>query len=399
MAYGLTTTGFIRKDLNTIKAEIEASLQTAFGLSVDLSPNEPLGQLVGIFAEREALLWEYMEATYFAFYPDTAAGVSLDNLASLTGITREPATYSQATVTFTRTVGGTGDIVIPAGFQVSVSGASDRVFATTAPAVLLNGDNTIDVPVRCTVTGPVVALAGTLTVIVSGLFGIASATNAADALVGSSAETDVDLRFRRLSELQAPGTSAAEGIRTALLALDFVTEAIVVENETDVTDGDGRPPHSFEAIVADDGEVANEPIIAETIWASKPAGIQTFGTITETVTDSQGFTHDVKFSRPGDVEIWVDVTVTPNTDPNEGDLYPADGDDQVIAAILAYGNGLTIGRDVVFSRVYAAVAQVPGVLAITLKTGIVDPPLGTTNITIAFSDIARFDSARITVTS
>lgn len=396
--YGLTATGFVRKDLVTIKAEIDASLQAAFGMAIDLNPNEPLGQLCGILAEREALLWENAEDIYYSFYPDTAAAVSLDNLSFLTGIVREPATYSIGFVTFTRTVGVIGDIIIPLGFQVAVVGATSRVFATTGAVTMLAVENTKIIPVQSTVAGPVVALAGTLTVIVSGLYGVASATNALDITAGVDAETDAALRFRRVDELQNPGTSSADGIRTALLALAFVDEVLVVENETDAVDGDGRPAHSFEAYVGDDGVVGNHATIAATIWDAKPAGIATHGDIPITVTDSQGFTHVVNFSHPSDLNIYVVAAVVKNTDPNEGDLFPVDGLTQVAAAILAYGNGLTIGRDVVYNRVYAAIAAIDGVVGITLTTGIAPGPVGVINIVVAYNQIARFDSGRIAVT-
>ena len=65
-------------------------------------------------------------------------------------------------------------------------------------------------------------------------------------------------------------------------------------------------------------------------------------TITEIVTDSQGFAQTIKFSRPTTVDIYVEVDLT--VDSN---LYPANGDDQVEAAIVAYGDALGIGTDVV----------------------------------------------------
>jgi len=87
--------GFKTKYFNDIKAEIEQSLIASLG-AVNLMSPSVFASIVAIFAEREALIWQQVEAVYNASYPNTAEGYSLDGVCALTGIIRESATYSTA---------------------------------------------------------------------------------------------------------------------------------------------------------------------------------------------------------------------------------------------------------------------------------------------------------------
>ena len=59
--YGVQPTGFVRKPLAVILAEIESSLITEFGPGVIQTPQSPLGQINGTFADIMAEMWELFE--------------------------------------------------------------------------------------------------------------------------------------------------------------------------------------------------------------------------------------------------------------------------------------------------------------------------------------------------
>jgi uncharacterized phage protein gp47/JayE len=139
MAFGLTNAGFEVKRLNDIKEELESSLRASFGPGINLLPTELLGQFVGMFSEREALLWEALKAVYDAFYPDTASDLNLDNVVAITGIKRLEATRGLGTVTAYGTLG----TVIPAGSVVSVAGNPTSRFLTTIEATIAAGTNEV----------------------------------------------------------------------------------------------------------------------------------------------------------------------------------------------------------------------------------------------------------------
>lgn len=294
-----------------------------------------------------------------------------------------------------------------AGFTITFSGAdgkinqpllvvTDNTLQTSAPAaVTANVVQTIaGVPqgtVDCTAVtaGATQAPARTLTVIESPVSGLNSVLNLEDATVGRNLETDADLRARRLASLQIAGAGTVEAIQSGLANLDGVTAALVFENDTLIPDADGRPSKSFEAVVA--GGIVSS--IAEQIWKSKPAGISTFGSRSDNITDSQGNTQTINWSRPTNVNIYLEVDLT--TDANFPDTGLADAE----TALLAVGNAFGIGSDVVvYPTLISALNNIPGILDVAIRIGTTISPLNDDNVNIDADEIAVFDSSRTTVT-
>lgn len=138
---GLSATGFAIKSVSTIIDEIIVSVEAVYG-PINQNDDGVIRQIIGIFAEREGLLWEEAEAIYLSYHPSTAESVSLDNVADLTGITRIAAAKSTATCIFEGLNGGA--VSITAGSQVSSSTTSD-VFeidttTTIAPTSIVRGE-------------------------------------------------------------------------------------------------------------------------------------------------------------------------------------------------------------------------------------------------------------------
>lgn len=133
MTYGVTDNGFVKKTLEESLAEIQAEYQTAFGENVDLAADQPLGQLAGIQAKREADLWDLAAEMYTSRNPAEATGISLDNIASETALQRLPATPTAVTGVWL--IGDVGTI-IPAGSLTRQS--------TTGIQYSLNNEVTID---------------------------------------------------------------------------------------------------------------------------------------------------------------------------------------------------------------------------------------------------------------
>lgn len=140
MAFGITAQGFSLKRLEDIKAEIEDSLKTELGPNINLLPEEILGQLNGIFAEREANIWELLQAVYFAYYPDSSEAVILDNVASITGAIRKTPTKSSI---IGQLLFGTPGTNVLSGSVGSVSGIPTSRFVTLNDVILVAGTDEI----------------------------------------------------------------------------------------------------------------------------------------------------------------------------------------------------------------------------------------------------------------
>lgn len=236
--------------------------------------------------------------------------------------------------------------------------------------------------------GETQALEGTLIVIDNPISGLDRVHNPVDAIIGRNTETDNELRLRRDLTLQVAGAATLDAIRSRLLNLEGVTSVLPFENKTLVTDIDGRPGKSYEMVVQ--GGVPQN--ITQTIWDSKPAGIETFGNQTGTAIDSQGVGQMVKWSRPTGVDIWVTVDIETNLN------FPVDGADLVEQAIIDYINGLGIGSDViVYPGLICAIAVVPGIINIIPRVGTAPSPTLDDNIDIAPAEIAQTDSGKVIV--
>lgn len=384
--YGVTNKGFLAKTTAVTKQEIESDLKASLGENINLLPESVLGQIVGIFSERENKLWELAEDIYNSQYPNSSEGVSLENVCALTGITKKGATKSQ--VKGQLLFGDTGTIVLK-GTVISVEGNPNARFITdTDSEPFIEGEETT-VDLTAESTGPIQAPAGTLTVIETPISGLTSTENPEDAILGRNIETDSELRLRREESLQIAAASTVEAIRAKLLELDNVEQVLVIENDTMETVTD-RPPKSFETIVKGGDEIE----IAKSLFEAKPAGIETYGQIVEQVTDTQGFNYEIKFSRPTVIPIYLILDLTTTSS------YPVNGDDFVLESILDFSMDLQIGEDViVYPQLIGVLDKIPGITNINVKIGIEPDPTGDENILINPDAIAEFDSGRITINS
>lgn len=269
---------------------------------------------------------------------------------------------------------------------------------TYARAYIIDGNLRVESLTRGNNSSLNVSASAAATALGAGSTGVTFAGESGDAVVGQDVETDADFRVRREELLRLSGASTVEAIRSAVRALDGVNQAFVFENETDTTDVDGLPPHSIEAVISG----GDEDEIGETLWETKAGGIQTYrdpgaAGRTVTITDSQGFTHDMHFTRPTDIDMYVEIDITVDADVFGGGVESA-GIAEVQAAIVAAGADLNIGDDVVVNKILAAAIDVAGVLDVThLEVDDVTPTVTTANFVVAAREIALFSAARITV--
>lgn len=226
------------------------------------------------------------------------------------------------------------------------------------------------------------------------------AGSSGDAELGRDIETDADFRLRRELLLRISGAATLEAIRAAVLDVTGVLQVFVFENTTDVTDGFGRPPHSFE-VVASQGQAADLDI-ATTIFLTKPVGIETFKVagpsgVEVPVLDSQGISRLIRYSKATEVQMHVEVDVSVTQAVYGGGSQVA-GDQQVKEAIRDLGATLQIGEDVIINKFLCAPFGVAGVTdATAIKIEDIFPPTNTANIVIASRDVATFSTADIVV--
>lgn len=386
MSFGVVPTGFSRPPLSDLLADLEAGWVAIFGATVDLSPDGPDAQILGILSGALDEIWQVGLAAYSSYRPRQAVGTALSEIVGFNGITRKAGSPSTVLV---RTVSDGAGSVLTTSFRIE-SEAGD-LFRPAVPGFF---DDATSFAFLSVEDGPITVSASENWKIVTPVAGLNSMENdAATFLVGTSDESDAELRARQVLSTENGATNILEALYSALLQVEGVTRVRVYVNATNAT-VDGRPAHSYEVIVIGGADLD----VAQAIWENHPAGIELFGATTQNINDSQGFVQAIEFTRPTLVPIIVNVVVSSTTD------YPATGDEDMKQAIVDYANGLLvegeelgIGDDVLLSRLYSATNSIPGHNVTTLQIG--DPALGTADIVIDETEIADFLVVNITVTS
>lgn len=367
---------------------LEDAVQEAFP-DVDLVEG-PEQQLIGVLSEELAIAWETIQAV-LAAGTTLAQGVSLDQVTALTGTTRPPATRSEITAALANLNAG---ITLPLGSLAAVDANPDAQFRTIAEVTNGGGSPAnIAVDLESLETGPVAAPSGELTVIVTPVTGWNSITNPTDADLGRDIATDIELRLLRETELAKGGTTPLDAIRADLQDIEDVTDVTVFQNVGDVVDGDGRPPHSVEAVLLG----GTDQDVADGLLAAVGAGIQTFGTTdSETALDSQGVSHLMAWSRPTVILIWLEVDVDVDGQVFDGTLGPA----AIETALIAFQAAeLGVGDDVILAALYPSIFAIAGVEDVTeIRIGTSPSPSSTVNFVIDVRELADFDTSRILVT-
>lgn len=243
--------------------------------------------------------------------------------------------------------------------------------------------------IQAITTGPIAQEANTITQIQTPVLGWDSVSNPFTATLGSNEETDSELRERFRESKYLRASNILESLYSGLISLSNVEEVQIYENDTDSTDSNGIPAHSFMPIVL--GGIDSE--VADTIWKRKPMGIKSYGNTTVVIYDSQGFSHDIGFERPVPVPIYININLT--TDSN----YPESGDELIKTSLISYfTRNFGIGDDVIYSRLYTPINSVAGHQVNSLSVGTSSNPSGAGNIPIAFNQIASLSTANIIIT-
>lgn len=245
---------------------------------------------------------------------------------------------------------------------------------------------------KCDTAGAITPAIGSVNQIVTSYAGWDSVENNVPANTGRDAETDISLRERWAKSIYHRASGMTEAITAALYDVDGVTFALTYENDSNDTDLDGRPPHSIESIVQ-----GGDPLeIAKTIFRVHAAGITTYGSISQTVNDSQGVSHVVNFNRPTLVPIYLQLSITSNPEKR----LSASAVGLIKSAIVDYFGGLTVGQDVILQSLYGTIyAATSGAVGYMQIEGSIDgTTFSTDNIVINARSLATITANDIDIT-
>ena len=376
----ITSAGISAPVYADIYQSLVASYQLIYGADVVLTADTQDGQWIGVIAQAISDSNAAAVTIFNSFSPSNAQGTALSSLVQINGIMRQAATYTTVDVTITGTIGTT----------ITNGLVGDGTYQYALPAtVTIPTSADITVTATCTTIGAITAASGTVTQIITPTLGWISVTNASAATAGVAVQSDAQLRARQALSTEIPAVSPLDAIIGALLNVPGVTNLAAHENQTGSTDGLGVPSHSLWFVV----EGGSATVIAQTIAQNKTPGTGTYGSISETVVDQYGIPTTIKFDVPTIETITVNVSI--HALPG----YTVQIGNNIVAGIVNYINGLTIGESVYLTQVIAAGitgSGAPGTFNLTALTQAISPGTpAASDVTLAFNQLATTTTANV----
>jgi uncharacterized phage protein gp47/JayE len=351
-----------------------------YGADTYLAPDSQDGQWLAIQALAIFDTMQVAAAVYSSFSPLTAQADALSRNVKINGIKRRAATYSTADLLI---VGTAGTVIANGQAEDTLSQKWNLPTSVTIPP-----GGSITVTATAAEIGSITAGPNTINKIATPTLGWQSVDNAAAATVGDPVETDAELRRRQTFSTALPSLTVLDGTIGAVASVPGVTRFRGYENDSNATDANGIPAHSI-AIVVEGGD---QQAIGDAIATKKTPGTGTYGTTTVTTYDQYGLSNLINFFRPTPATIGVEVTIQALTG------YTTSYADQIAAAVAASIQALDIGDDVLITKLYVP-ANLPGTQAsatfditqlhIKKNAG----AFGTSNLTLAFNEVAECDPA------
>lgn len=281
----LDAAGLTVATTDEIATDLKTALQAAYGSDINLESESPDGQMVGIYSQADSDVLDLIVDVYNMFDVDSAYGISLQRLVSINGMTIRPGSYTTtpANVTTDRAMTLPGlDQTAVSPYQVQDA----NTVWTLVSSYVFSAADTQALVFQATELGPITPLPNTITIQATPLVGVTAVNNptVVGAVIGTTEETDVELRIRHAKSFQLAATGPAASVEGQLGELDGITDALVVSNNTGGT-VDGVPAHSVWPIIVG---TAADADIAQVIYTKINPGCGVHGTQTYDVIRPNG---------------------------------------------------------------------------------------------------------------
>ena len=374
----LTEEGIKIERLDSIVSTLENGLRQIYGQNIDLSPNTPDGQVVGLLAQIRMDFEELAENVYRQLDPDVATGAWLEQRVAYAGLMRRGANYS-----YLRSVALTGEpnTKLYSGIVVS---DTHKVRWVLVSDVTLDSNGSARADFRSEQLGVFNLAKNTNLTIETITLGLISATTQEDAEIGIEEETDTQLRERFLFSRTKNAQISAEAINAKIAALPDVKHVRVLENNTGQRDSFGVEPHSINVIV--NGGDSNS--IADVIYQNKGAGVGLQGD-TQVTLQRDNEQRVIRFDRAAMVDIQISMRCVRYEDFTQ--INKSEITEQLAKQVF------NIGQAVSLSRLYSPINKVGGFWVKELKIARKGQQLKAENVVLQPREIARILPNDVTI--
>ena len=330
--------GLTVNSTSDIVSNLQAAFQSIYGAQVNIGPNSPDGQLIGILAQAIQDNLQLLVQVYNSFSIDSAFGVILDQRVAMSGITRNQGTYTQAyvSVTVTKALTLPGQDVLVANPAASVFTVADTAGNQyqLATSYTFGGAGTVSLAFVAVNIGQLQTTPNTITTIVTFTSGVTTVNNPSTSLdvEGLAEETDPQLKIRRVNSYFLQAVSPADAIRAALLNIPCA-DAYVAENDT-AGASLGVPANGIWVIVSPGGATPLQ--IGTAIYMKKNPGCAMTGAQTYAVVRPQGNTQTMKWDVAIPETLFIMATLNPRI---PGTTFDVTADGVALANALVYKLG------------------------------------------------------------
>ncbi|BAS48421.1 hypothetical protein AANUM_1190 [Aggregatibacter actinomycetemcomitans NUM4039] len=374
----LIQTGIQIERLSDIITRFEEGFLQIYGQNIDLSPDTPDGQMVGLLSQIKMDIEELAENVYRQLDPEVATGAWLEQRVAYAGLMRRAASYS-----YLRSVVLTGEPLTQLYAGIVVSDPHKVRWVLNAN-VQLDSNGSARADFRSEELGAFNLAKNTNLTIETVTLGLNAATTLENAEIGVEEETDQQLRERFFISRTKNAQNSADAIQSKIAALPDVKQVKVLENNTKQRDKNGVEPHSLNVIV--DGGADNQ--IAQVIYENKGAGVGLQGG-TETTLTINNERRTLRFDRVVPVDVQVSMRCV-----RYEDFTQVDKDE--IKRLLSIQK-FDIGQNLSLSRLYSPINQVGGFWVKELKIGRKGQALKAENVIIQPRELARILASDITI--
>lgn len=363
-----TRNGVVVATYQEIRKVLTDAFKNIYGRDIDLSS----ASADGVYVETLCLMISNILQSFKQYYAQldvrTASGVYLENLCALSNIRRKDATYSTCSVTLTLSNTETQPYVTK---EISLADKNGNVWTCSS-----DSDMTFQPGVAqsliftCEEIGPISAPIGWIDKTVNTEKSFTIQQNK-DAIIGSYAESDSELRARRNASLGSTGATVLETMVGTLYQLGPILDVKIYNNDTDKSitalDGTTVQVHDIYVIIKKQQNVdIADSKIASAIYEKLTPGIRTTNSsgnngIAKTYVYKQSPVGTPLESEVVQNVYWKEATpvkpkcvITISTTSNYGSANDKTSQ-QIAAKVIQYLNGIKLSGQVNVNKLWNVV--------------------------------------------
>ncbi len=344
--------------ITEIRAAYISEAQLPEGTNID--DDVLLGIFVAVIAARLDSVSQGEQAVYDAFSEGNASGAQLDNINAIRGVRRLAGVKSRVP----GTLSGTNGAVIAEGVIVQGGGDDGAARWVSLESVTISG-GTASVTFEAEEVGATTVDAGTAN-IVTPRAGLDSATFGSPVSVGSATESDGDFRLRGAQSVAAPGAHTPSALVAALLALDGITDVLVLDNPDTIPqtlNGVLVPAHRHIVYIlpnplSSERETAVLNALTANLHFSTATGATDVTRVNTVPNNNTQYTVGFDYGTLVSVDVVATLSLESNT-------ALADADASLETALNAYLTGLQLGESVRLLQLCNLAADIDGIIGAT----------------------------------